>query len=160
MPMHFLRSKRTADPKLERIDCLLGVGTQVRGDLIFSGGLRIDGQVDGDVTVSCTDAGTLTIGDQGRVAGEVRVSHLVVYGCIEGPVHASGLVELRAGARHEVGSGRLVRSGEHHLRAFRRKPLHRARTDPRSPAGDQRDLAFKPFCHGTLPHCYAAWFGR
>ena len=43
--------------------------------------------------------GHATIGDQGRVAGEVRVSHLVVYGCIEGPVHASGLVELRAGAR-------------------------------------------------------------
>ena len=99
--MPFLRTTRqmTDDPKLERIDCLLGVGTQVRGDLIFSGGLRIDGQVDGDVTVSCTDAGTLTIGDQGRVAGEVRVSHRVVYGCIEGPVHASGLVELRAGAR-------------------------------------------------------------
>lgn len=77
--MPFLRTTRqmTDDPKLERIDCLLGVGTQVRGDLIFSGGLRIDGQVDGDVTVSCTDAGTLTIGDQGRVAGEVRVSHLV-----------------------------------------------------------------------------------
>ena len=66
--MPFLRTTRqmTDDPKLERIDCLLGVGTQVRGDLIFSGGLRIDGQVDGDVTVSCTDAGTLTIGDRGE----------------------------------------------------------------------------------------------
>ena len=116
--MPFLRTTRqmTDDPKLERIDCLLGVGTQVRGDLIFSGGLRIDGQVDGDVTVSCTDAGSLTIGDQGRVAGEVRVSHLVVYGYIDGPVHASGLVELRAGARIEVVATRLSEG----LQALRR----------------------------------------
>lgn len=99
MPMHFLRSKRTADPKLERIDCLLGAGTRVSGDLVFCGGLRIDGRVEGDVSVAHIEAGTLTVGDEGVVAGDVRVSHLVVFGCIEGSVHATGLVELRAGAR-------------------------------------------------------------
>lgn len=65
MPMHFLRSKRTADPKLERIDCLLGAGTRVSGDLVFCGGLRIDGRVEGDVSVAHIEAGTLTVGDEG-----------------------------------------------------------------------------------------------
>ncbi len=30
-----------------RIDCLIGAGTVVKGDLTFDGGLRVDGQVHG-----------------------------------------------------------------------------------------------------------------
>ena len=39
----FSRSKPTAPQK--RIDSLIGAGTVVRGDVSFSGGLRIDGHV-------------------------------------------------------------------------------------------------------------------
>ena len=34
---------------LKRIDSLIGAGTVVRGDVTFTGGLRIDGQVHGNV---------------------------------------------------------------------------------------------------------------
>jgi cytoskeletal protein CcmA (bactofilin family) len=93
------RRKKSGDPLEQRIDCLIGSDTSLEGDLIFTGGLRIDGRVTGDVTVASIDAGTLTIGDQGCIEGEVRVSHLIVYGEIRGTVYATGLVDLRPNAR-------------------------------------------------------------
>lgn len=97
--MRFGRTKRRGDPVQERIDCLVGVGTTVTGDLTFAGGLRIDGRVEGDVVVSPAVPGTLVIGDGGSVAGDVRVSHLIVFGRVLGTVYASGLVDLRPGAQ-------------------------------------------------------------
>ena len=35
--------KKHAPPQ-KRIDCLIGAGTTVHGDVIFTGGLRIDGR--------------------------------------------------------------------------------------------------------------------
>lgn len=32
-----------------RVDCLIGAGTRVEGNVIFSGGLRIDGHVRGSI---------------------------------------------------------------------------------------------------------------
>jgi cytoskeletal protein CcmA (bactofilin family) len=97
--MLFGRRKKRGDPLQERIDCLIGAGTTVAGDLIFTGGLRIDGMVQGDVTVSDIKAGTLVIGDGGCIQGDVRVSHVIVYGEIRGTVYATGLVELHSNAR-------------------------------------------------------------
>lgn len=93
------KTKQRGDPVQQRIDCLVGVGTTVTGDLTFAGGLRIDGHVEGDVIVSSVTPGTLVIGDQGSVAGDVRVSHLIVFGRVHGTVYASGLVDLRLHAQ-------------------------------------------------------------
>lgn len=89
---------RKDDPLQERIECLIGPDVTITGDLVFAGGLRIDGRVNGVVAVSDVQAGTLLIGDEGCVRGDVRVSHLIVYGRIEGTVFATGLVDLRANA--------------------------------------------------------------
>lgn len=97
--MLFSRSKKRGDPLQERIDCLIGADASIQGDLIFTGGLRIDGRVAGDVTVARVDAGTLTVGDQGCIEGDVRVSHVIVYGEIRGTVYATGLVDVRPNAR-------------------------------------------------------------
>ncbi|WP_338414568.1 polymer-forming cytoskeletal protein [uncultured Sphaerotilus sp.] len=97
--MRFGRTKQRGDPVQEHIDCLVGSGTTVTGDLTFAGGLRIDGHVEGDVIVSSVNPGTLVIGDGGSVAGDVRVSHLIVFGRVLGAVYASGLVDLRISAQ-------------------------------------------------------------
>lgn len=97
--MRFGRMKQQGEPVQARIDCLVGAGTTVTGDLTFAGGLRIDGHVEGDVIVSPVVPGTLVIGDQGSVAGDVRVSHLIVFGRVHGTVYASGLVDLRLHAQ-------------------------------------------------------------
>jgi len=77
------------------VAAFLGPNVKVTGDVSFSGGLRIDGVVTGDVSCSGDQSGTLTIGNGGLVQGDIRVSHLVVYGHIQGNVHVSGLTDIR-----------------------------------------------------------------
>jgi cytoskeletal protein CcmA (bactofilin family) len=83
----------------KRIDSLIGAGTTVRGDVVFSGGLRIDGTVEGNVTTADGQTGTLVVSEQARIRGKVSVSHVVVNGAVEGPILARDYLELQAKAR-------------------------------------------------------------
>ena len=83
----------------KRIDSLIGAGTVVSGDIAFNGGLRIDGQVRGNVTAANGDPCTLVVSEQARIDGEVRVSHVVINGTVNGPVTADDYLELQAKAR-------------------------------------------------------------
>jgi len=82
-----------------RIDSLIGAGTRVEGNIQFSGGLRVDGAVRGNVAAVAGDSGTLVVSEHARVEGEVRALHIVVNGTIHGPVYASETLELQASAR-------------------------------------------------------------
>lgn len=84
---------------MKRIDSLIGTGTTLTGNIVFTGGLRIDGAVIGNVHASNGEASTLVISEHARVAGEIRVSHLVINGEVEGPVHATDYLELQPKAR-------------------------------------------------------------
>ena len=83
------------------IGSLIGAGTTVTGDVTFSGGLRVDGVVRGAVRCSedKSGGGVLVVSEHGSIEGEVRASHLVVAGRIQGPVHAAELIELQPKAR-------------------------------------------------------------
>ena len=82
-----------------RIDSLIGAGTKISGNVSFVGGLRVDGEILGDVVASGDEASTLVISEPGHITGEIHVSHLVVNGTIDGPVHASEFMELQAKSR-------------------------------------------------------------
>jgi cytoskeletal protein CcmA (bactofilin family) len=89
--------KKHAPPQ-KRIDCLIGAGTTVQGDVTFTGGLRIDGIVRGNVTTANGESGTLVVSEQARVDGEIKVSHVVVNGMVNGPIFANDFLELQAKA--------------------------------------------------------------
>lgn len=95
--MMFGKSKN-AKPQ-NRIDSLIGAGTRIDGNLRFSGGLRIDGEVHGSILVEEDQLGTLVISEHARVEGEVVVSHLMVNGTIIGPVRVKEVLELQPCAR-------------------------------------------------------------
>jgi cytoskeletal protein CcmA (bactofilin family) len=82
-----------------RIDTLIGADTVVDGDVDFSGGLRVDGAINGSVSASGAKAGTLVLSERGRIEGAISVSHAVLNGTVVGPVTASEYVELQAKAR-------------------------------------------------------------
>ncbi|MGH8673419.1 MAG: bactofilin family protein [Burkholderiales bacterium] len=82
-----------------RIDSLIGSATRIEGNVFFSGGLRIDGQVRGNVCALPDQPGTIVVSEHARIDGEVQAAHLVVNGSISGPVHASETLELQPGAR-------------------------------------------------------------
>jgi len=81
-----------------RIDCLIGAGTTIEGNITFTGGLRVDGHVRGNVLASDGKAGTLVLSEQAQIEGEIRVSHVVINGTVVGPVHAGEYVELQSKA--------------------------------------------------------------
>lgn len=82
-----------------RIDSLIGAGTRIEGNVVFSGGLRVDGEIRGNVSVEKDAAGTLVISEHARVDGEISVSRLVVNGTIVGQVQATESLELQRCAR-------------------------------------------------------------
>ncbi|MDX8398924.1 MAG: polymer-forming cytoskeletal protein [Gallionellaceae bacterium] len=82
-----------------RIDSLIGAGTRVKGDLLFTGGLRIDGKVDGNVIADVGKPSTLVLSEHSCVDGEISVTHLVVNGAVTGPVRASEYLELQSKAK-------------------------------------------------------------
>ena len=90
--------KKRASPQ-KRIDSLIGAGTVVSGDVTFTGGLRIDGDVRGNVVTANGEPGTLVVSEQAKIDGEIRVSHVVVNGAVNGPVTANDYLELQPKAR-------------------------------------------------------------
>ena len=81
------------------IDTLIGVNTKIEGNITFCGGLRIDGEVFGNINCEEGQQGTLVISEKARVEGEVRVGHVVINGTLIGPVSASESLELLSAAR-------------------------------------------------------------
>lgn len=82
-----------------RIESLIGAGTVITGDITFAGGMRIDGEIRGNVRVADGKEGTLMISEHARIEGEITVSHLVINGTVIGPVNATEFLELQPRAR-------------------------------------------------------------
>ncbi len=84
---------------LRGIDTLIARGCHIEGELVFSGGLRIDGQVRGDVRAECPDQGYLVLSRSGQVSGDIHAGHVMIDGLVTGNLHISGRVELLSRAR-------------------------------------------------------------
>jgi len=90
--------KQPSKPQ-NRIDSLIGAGTMIEGNINFTGGLRVDGEIRGNVIAAGDKPSTLVVSEQARIDGEIHVSHLVVNGTINGPVHSAEFLELQAHSR-------------------------------------------------------------
>jgi cytoskeletal protein CcmA (bactofilin family) len=82
-----------------RIDTLIGRNTRITGDLRFSGGLHVDGEIHGNVGADDASESMLSLSQNGSIRGEVRVPHIIINGSVEGDVHAEKRLELGAEAR-------------------------------------------------------------
>ena len=85
--------------KPNAIDSLIGVGSVITGDIQFTGGLRIDGTVKGNIKAVGDKPGTLVLSELAKVEGEIEVAHVVVNGSVAGPIHAREYLELMPKAR-------------------------------------------------------------
>lgn len=81
------------------IDTLIGRNSTITGDVQFSGGLHIDGCVQGNVQSEVDARSRLSVSQHGRVEGEIRVTDIDLDGTVVGNVHASGRIELGPHAR-------------------------------------------------------------
>ena len=96
-----LDSKKGAQRPQVAVDTLVGAKVVLRGDVVFSGGLHVDGMVVGTISAEPGAEALLVVSEKGRIEGEVRVPHVVIDGTVKGDIHAPGKVELAARARIE-----------------------------------------------------------
>jgi cytoskeletal protein CcmA (bactofilin family) len=82
-----------------RIDTLVGADTRIDGNLSFSGGLRVDGAIRGDVTEQNGNPSTLILSEHGKIEGAVTAAKIVLNGKVLGTVVASHFIELQTKAR-------------------------------------------------------------
>lgn len=79
------------------IDCLIGIKTRIEGNIQFEGGLRVDGQIKGNLLGAANSM--LIVSEQAQLEGEVRAAHAVINGKVVGTVHAGERLELQPKAR-------------------------------------------------------------
>jgi len=87
--------------KQPAIRTLIGEGTVVDGEIRFTDGLRIDGEVNGNVLSSGGERSLLVIGEKAVISGHVRAGHVIVNGRVRGPLDSEELLELQPKARIE-----------------------------------------------------------
>jgi len=81
------------------IRSLIGEGTVLHGEVRFSDGLRIDGDVHGDIVAVGDGPNILVISERARVHGKVKAGHVIINGWVVGPVQSDQLLELQPKAR-------------------------------------------------------------
>ena len=83
----------------EKVDTLIGQQTELHGDVMFSGGLHVDGKVKGNIAAEKEGSTMLVLSEKGAIEGEIRVPYIIVNGLVIGDIYASESVELAQNAR-------------------------------------------------------------
>jgi cytoskeletal protein CcmA (bactofilin family) len=93
--------RKTDQPSIDvsRLSSLIAAGVEIDGDVIVTDGVRVDGQVVGNVLSKAGGRGLLVLSEQGRIEGDVRVHDAVVNGTICGDLEVENFLELQANAR-------------------------------------------------------------
>ena len=89
---------KSAVKQVNQIDSLVGGNSKIRGDIHFSGGLHVDGEIKGNV-VAELEGSTLTTSENGRIEGDVRVHNIILNGKVIGDVYSTSHIELAPNAR-------------------------------------------------------------
>jgi cytoskeletal protein CcmA (bactofilin family) len=114
----------------KRIDSLIGAGTRVSGDIHFRGGLRVDGEVIGNVRADDSAPSTLVLSEHARIEGAVTVTHAMINGAVNGPIVSTEFLELQPQAR--IAGDVVYNRLEVHLGAIVKGQLEHQETAPRA----------------------------
>ena len=93
------RNKDKMTKPVDTIDTLIGAGSVLKGDLEFTGGLRVDGHIKGHVSAQDSNQGTLVLSESGVIEGDINVPHVIINGTVKGNVVSAGHVELQSNAK-------------------------------------------------------------
>ncbi len=83
------------------IKSLIAQGSRIEGSLRFTEGLRVDGEVIGDLRANPDQPSILVISEEAVVQGTIEADHVIINGTVKGPVTARELLELQPRARIE-----------------------------------------------------------
>ena len=87
--------------KQPSIKSLIAADSSIEGNIHFTDGLRVDGEVVGNIYAKAELTSILVISETATVTGEVHADHIIINGKLNGPVHARVMLELQPKARIE-----------------------------------------------------------
>lgn len=91
--------KRTRSIEMTKLSSLVADNLEIVGDVNFSGGLRVDGRIQGNVRNSDGERNLLVLSEKGSITGRVRAYDAVINGVIHGDLEVEHFLELQANAR-------------------------------------------------------------
>lgn len=74
---------------------LIGLGTEIHGDVICNGDLRIDGTLVGNISAK----GKIVVGETGKIKGEMSCKNTDISGIVDGKIMVSELLSLKSTAK-------------------------------------------------------------
>lgn len=77
--------------KQPNLEVIIGFESAVSGDISSKGTVRIDGNLEGNVTADC-----VVIGEKGTIAGNATVRRIIIGGKIRGAIRATEEVDIQS----------------------------------------------------------------
>ncbi|AEJ00566.1 protein of unknown function DUF583 [Nitrosomonas sp. Is79A3] len=134
------KKKKSLHP---HIDTLIGANTHITGDINFTGGLRIDGHISGNVIAADDEHSTLVLSTEGSITGKIKVANVVINGTVTGPIQAQEYLELQEKAKvyGDVQYGSLeIQLGA----SVEGKMIHQSKPDAESAQQPETMIALMP----------------
>ncbi|NMG75548.1 bactofilin family protein [Aromatoleum diolicum] len=91
--------KRNKSIEVTKLSSLVADNLEIVGDVLFSGGLRVDGKIEGNVLSKDGERSLLVLSDKGTIVGRVRAYDAVINGSISGDLEVEHFLELQSNAR-------------------------------------------------------------
>ncbi len=90
----------------EKIGTLIGSGAVFNGDFTVQETIKIDGTINGN----CVIKGTLILGTEGAVMGNISAQNVIISGKVKGDIVSSGKLEILSTGRvtGDISARRLV----------------------------------------------------
>jgi cytoskeletal protein CcmA (bactofilin family) len=85
--------------KAAKIATVIGDGTEVAGNIMFTGGLHVDGRIRGNVQAEPDSTSALTLSEKGVIEGDIHVPNVIINGEVNGDVYGGHRVELAPKAK-------------------------------------------------------------
>src|ERR1700685_2427728 len=85
--------------KTTKIDTLIGAKTRINGDVEFTGGLHLDGYINGNVTGDSAAGSFLSVRQHGCIQCSVIAPNVILNGIVKGDIQATERVELGSKAQ-------------------------------------------------------------
>ena len=99
----FTRRKKRPFIEVTKLSSLIAEDVEIIGDVCFSGGIRIDGRIKGNVIARAAAEGQtralLVLSDKGHIEGSVNCGDAVINGTVIGDLDVEHFLELQSNSR-------------------------------------------------------------
>lgn len=88
------KKELTLGQSQENFETIIGSSLVIKGDLVVSKGIRIDGKLIGNIFQEENQTPTVAISESAEIVGDVHAQHVIVSGKLTGNIYAVERVEL------------------------------------------------------------------